>query len=212
MEVLLLLLFTPVSTALFGESCREPTPASEVWTLGNGMLSSDGTLCAEVQGNLPLPEGGTLVTMSPCNSSSARQKFSYLSNSTLVLFDQPSHCLNLEDYGNEPGTVAWITYCDSSACKGNCMWTSSTGSNLTSTLLKNSGLCLQDGSTLPPLPHTCEIGSPSYALPFCDYTLPVDSRVSDLLSRFTLDQKVQQWNIGAGGFVYDPVLNVKVGV
>ena len=66
-----------------------------------------------------------------------------------------------------------------------------------------------NGSAFP-LPHTCEQGSPSFSLPFCDYTLPIDARVADLLSRLTLDQKVQQWNIGAGGFLFDPVLNIKV--
>ena len=207
------LLLLPVAATLVGESCREPSPTSELWTLVDGTLraASSGGLCAEVQGALPLPGAGTEVTMVACNSTSPTQLFAYLSNGTLVLQGQPSHCLNLEAYGTSPGSTAWVTYCDALACKGNCAWSSSSGGqSITSATLKNSGLCLQDGSALPPLPHTCEVGSPSYALPFCDYTLPVDDRVSDLLSRLTLDQKIQQWNIGTGGFEYDPVLNLKV--
>jgi hypothetical protein len=61
--------------------------------------ASSGGLCAEVQGALPLPGAGTEVTMVACNSTSPTQLFAYLSNGTLVLQGQPSHCLNLEAYG-----------------------------------------------------------------------------------------------------------------
>ena len=72
-----------------------------------------------------------------------------------------------------------------------------------------SGLCLQDGSALPPLPRTCEAGSPSYALPFCDPALDVGARVDDLLARLSPALKLQQFNIGTGGFGYDAALNLK---
>jgi hypothetical protein len=52
-----------------------------------------------------------------------------------------------------------------------------------------SGLCLDDGSG-PPAPHTCDPGSPSFNLPFCDYTLPLDARIADLLSRLNQTRKV----------------------
>ena len=59
------------------------------------------------------------------------------------------------------------------------------------------------------LPHTCANGSVAYELPFCNPTLPLSDRVSDLLGRFTLEQKVQQFSIPASEFQFQPDLNLK---
>ena len=41
-----------------------------------------------------------------------------------------------------------------------------------------------------PLPRTCETGSVSSSLPFCDVTKGVAMRVDDLLSRLTREEKI----------------------
>ena len=59
------------------------------------------------------------------------------------------------------------------------------------------------------LPHTCEPGSPSFGLPFCDFSLPVDARVADLVSRLSPRQKLDQLQIPVGRVAFDAALNLK---
>ena len=192
------------SGPLIGDACALP---HEAWAFPPSglLLSTQASLCAQLDVWPPLTTAGTPVHLAPCNASNPAQLFTHLpSNATIVLTALPSHCLNLEAYGTSPGTPAWVTGCDSAACKGNCAWDSTPGG-----ALSNSGLCLQDGTPAPPLPHTCAPGSPSQGLPFCNPVLPVESRVDDLLSRFSAADKVGLWNMGLGGVVFNASMNLK---
>ena len=207
----------PAAAGLVGEPCAPPANrATELWSqdAATGQLRSATTgLCATAQAPLPVPDG-TLVAMAACVAGGdPTQAFAYVAaNSTLVLAGQPSACLNLAAYGTAPGTTAWLYGCSASGCRGNCDWSAAPAAlpfaNATLTN-GNSGLCLQDGSPLPALPHTCEAGSPAAALPFCDVSLDVGARVNDLLARLSPAQKLQQWDIGTGGFAFQADLNLK---
>lgn len=59
-----------------------------------------------------------------------------------------------------------------------------------------------------PLPYTCQAGSPSYGLPFCDPALPVEARVADLVARLDGPAKVQQFSIPVH-IEYNEALNMK---
>jgi beta-glucosidase-like glycosyl hydrolase len=197
-----------LASALVGQTCYYPTPPTvhESWSLQpTGLLQllyASPPLCAALAA-WPPAEDGVDVLLQPCNVSSPAQLFALLPNASLVLSRAPRFCLNLKAYGTAPGTDAWVTPCDAAACRGNCAW-AAVGATLV-----NSGLCLQDGSALPPLPHTCAPASPAAGLPFCDATLPVGARVDDLLARLTPAEKVALFNMGTGGFSYIPRLNVK---
>ena len=207
LTIWLLLATLPPSLALFGETCyADPAGVHESWSLlPSGLLTLAGSappLCAAL-GAWPPVDAGTEVSMLPCDASSPAQLFALLPNASIVLARSPAHCLNLKAYGKTPGTDAWVTQCDARACQGNCAWAA------VNTTLVNSGLCLQDGTALPPLPHTCAPGSPSAGLPFCDPALDVGARVDDLLARLTPAEKVALFNMGTGGFSFIPRLNVK---
>jgi hypothetical protein len=215
----------PLASSLVGQTCSaDPAHAHESWTLlPSGLLQLVGTSANRSSGDggtdhrrnaspqcaaltlWPPGDDGIEVQMLPCDASSPAQLFTYLpGNSSLVLSQSPSHCVNLKAYGTSPGTDAWVTPCDALACRGNCAWEWGN-----STMLINCGLCLQDGSPLPPLPHTCAELSPAHGLPFCDVSLDIDARVDDLLSRLTPAEKVALFNMGTGGFAYVPRLNLK---
>ena len=200
-----------LAASLVGQPCyTDAADAHESWVLlPSGLLQLAGSATAPQCAALaawPPSDNGLDVQMLPCDASSPAQLFTYLpDNASLVLSESPSHCLNLKAYGKAPGTDAWVTYCDSRACEqGNCGWVRVNASQFV-----NSGLCLQDGTALPPLPHTCAPGSPSARLPFCDASLDVGARVDDLLARFTPAEKVALFGMGTGGFSYIPRLNVK---
>jgi beta-glucosidase-like glycosyl hydrolase len=59
------------------------------------------------------------------------------------------------------------------------------------------------------LPHTCAPLSPSSSLPFCDYTLPLEARVEDLLSRLNSSYRVAMYSAPAEKLYYEPSLNLK---
>ena len=199
----------PLAQTLVVQTCYADAPAAhEAWALlPSGLLQLAGGApalqCAAVAA-WPPPASGAEVGLLPCNASSPAQLFALLPNASLVLAALPSHCLNLRAYGTAPGTDAWVTPCDAAACQGNCAWAAAANATLV-----NSGLCLQDGSALPPLPHTCAPGSPAAGLPFCSPALDVRSRVDDLLARLLPSEKVALFNMGTGGFPYIPRLNVK---
>jgi beta-glucosidase len=205
-------------TSLIGAACQPNLAAAgEAWALtASSQLAATGSgLCATAA--LPVADG-SLVTMAPCAAGPApAQQWAYNAsgaNSTgsLVLAAFPTHCLNLAGYGTSPGTAAWLYTCTSSGCEhGNCEWVGpAPGSGGGGSLVNPaSGLCLQDGSALPPLPHTCQLGSPAAGLPFCDPQLPLQQRLDDLLARLSVAQKVQQWAVPLSWFGYQPGLNLK---
>jgi hypothetical protein len=205
------LALAPARAMLNVQPCGSAAPG-ELWTLtAAGQLVSTSTgFCATAAAPPPVPEG-TDLAMQVCGAPGApAQTFSFLSNNTIVLAAQTAMCVNVKAYGKTPGSFVWLATCDTNGCEGNCDWDAVPAQIDNSTLTNpSSGLCLQDGSPLPPQPHTCEAGSPSARLPFCDAALDVDARVYDLLARMSPALKLQQWNIGTGGFLYDPALNLK---
>ena len=207
-----LLLVQQTSAYLQGMPCVA-TAASESWSFalsGGQLQSSSAGLCATAQG--PIVDG-THVTMEVCTKGSSAQQFVYdNATSWIVLASEPTFCLNLLAYDPPAGTEIWLYTCTQSGCQGNCDWTISHPSPLDgggSLQLRNeeSGLCLDDGSLV--LPGTCEAGSPSFGLPFCDYNLPLDARVRDLQSRLTLEQRKALFVTPYPPSAYDPVLNLK---
>jgi beta-glucosidase len=184
----------------------------QTWTIrSDGRLSSaskDGNLCATPSSTLPVPDG-TLVTMQPCDISNPSQVFLHvLSNNTLVLANQPSVCLNIEDYSKSPASTVWLYTCNIGDCQGNCDWTFTSGPP-GPLYQPESQMCLSDGTTTPPIkPRTCEIGSPSYNLPFCDYTLPFADRIEDLYSRFSFDEKLAIFSQPIAPTPYNASLNI----
>lgn len=203
--LLLLILVSKTQAIVTGNSCI-PSAPYQSWSLTNGRLVSN-SLCLTAS-TTPITDG-TSVTMSPCTTGpDASQEFTLTTTGVISITStsQPTMCLNLEDYGTSPGTVAWLFTCTPQDCKGNCQW-SSVGSTLTNPL---SGLCLDNGSEPPPPPppHTCDPGSPSVGLPFCDYTQPITARVEDLWSRLSYDQRIALFSIPIQPNAYDPVLNI----
>ena len=214
---LCLCLAASAPTSLIGAACRPGAlaGAGEAWALSasSQLISSGSGLCATAA--LPVADGA-LVTMQPCVASSPAQQWAFNAsgaNSTGSLFLRafPTHCINLEAYGTTPGTAAWLYTCSASGCEhGNCEWVGALGSSSSNSLTNPvSGLCLQDGSAQPPLPQTCELGSPAAALPFCDPQLPLQQRLDDLLARLSVPQKVLQWAIPLSWFTFQQGLNLK---
>ena len=70
-------------------------------------------------------------------------------------------------------------------------------------------LLLSSAARGAPLPYTCAPGSPSAGLPFCDFSLPFDARVTDLLSRVNSTLAVALWSSPAEYSYYEPTLNLK---
>ena len=198
-------------TFLAGQTCGA-LGDHDRWTLtaGGQLVNAATGLCATAQAVLPVPDG-TTVAMAACAPGDAKQEFVFLpGNSSLVLAGQRGTCLNLAGYGTSPGTSVWLFSCSAADCKGNCDWSPAPVPVPAAELVNSkSGLCLQDGTPPPPLPHTCETGSPAYDLPFCDPALPVDERVADLLARLDTATKIQQFSIPVSHFVYNSTLNLK---
>lgn len=195
---------------LRGDACA-PGPA-QTWTLtADRRLSSGtagGTLCATAAAPVPVPDG-TAVTMQPCDSGALTQAFAYLDNHTLVLAAQRSSCLNLAGYGTSPGTQAWLFACSATDCRGNCDWTAPAPGVGGAVTQPESGLCLADGTAPPPRrPRTCDPGSPSVALPFCNASLPFAARVEDMYARLTPDARLALFSLPIQPAPYNATLNV----
>jgi len=58
-------------------------------------------------------------------------------------------------------------------------------------------------------PLTCSPDCPSHALPFCNFSLSINDRVTDLLQRMSLEDKITAFQQPANRFVGIPALNVK---
>lgn len=185
--------------------------SGETWSLdATGLLRSDSGLCAAAIA-MPIIDG-TALQLQTCDANSPAQQFGYNpSNASIVALSNPSMCINIANYDTSPGSPVWLWTCNPADCEGNCAWDAGAGATFTNVSLQNPGsaLCLQDGSLVPPLPYTCAEGSPSFDLPFCDYTLPVDARVDDLLSRMDTPTKIAQFSVPASHFKYQAGLNLK---
>jgi len=220
-NIILIALFSSLGAAsgliapersLYTFPCSTPPSPDQTWTIrSDGRLSSSssgGSLCATPASSLPVPDG-TLVTMMPCDPSNPAQVFSLVSNNnSIVLAGQPSACLNIEGYSKSPASQVWLFTCNAVDCEGNCDWVFESGEP-GPLFQPESNMCLSDGTTTPPLkPRTCEKGSPSYSLPFCDYTLPFSDRIEDLYSRFTLDQKLAIFSQPIAPTEYNATLNI----
>ena len=203
-----------VSPGLIGGACNSTASFQSFTQYPDGTLRS-GSLCATAA-QWPLPDStGTAVLMSACISPPpSTQLFNFTGASgpnaiSLVATAAPSFCVNLAGYGTIPGTQAWLFSCSPADCEENCAWVASSGAGHYSN--PKSGLCLDSGTEPPPppAPHTCAPGSPSAGLPFCDYTLPITTRVADLYARLTFDQRIDLFSIPIQPNTYDPVLNIK---
>jgi len=129
--------------------------------------------------------------MSPClseGSGSDLQSFDFITGNLIVSRIAPTKCVNLAGYGTSPGTIVWCYGCVGAGytCEGNCDWNSVSGNSYQN---PESKLCLDDGFA-PPIPHTCEPGSPSFDLPFCNAKLSRDDRIKDLVGRLPLQYKL----------------------
>ena len=207
--VALLLLPQLATAAVTGATCvgGATPPSYQAFTFAAGQLSTGGACLAAAA--TPITDG-TALTLQPCDPTSPAQRFAYAGAGAAISITsaaQPTFCVNLQDYGTEPGTVAWLFTCNPGDCKGNCAWAQGPGGALVN---PGSGLCLDSGAEPPPPPppHTCDAGSPSASLPFCDYTLPVQARVADLWGRLTEAQRLQLFSIPIEPNAYDPVLNL----
>lgn len=188
---------------IIGNTCS-PTSPSQIWKydLTSGQLSTTTLGYCLTVSSYP-PTDGTSLMMSPCvNASSLSSSVSYRlnplsqafdivsSNNTLVLRTNHTQCINLAGYGTSPGTSVWLYGCDPLpyySCQGNCDWEPITNEHYQN---NESGLCLDDGYT-PPMVRTCDPRSPAYAYPLCNSSLPLPERVDDLVSRLSLDYKIQ---------------------
>jgi hypothetical protein len=135
------------------------------------------------------PSDGTTLFMSSCDENSNNlQAFDFISNNFIVSRVSPTKCINLAGYGNTSGTIVWVYGCIGSgySCEGNCDWEYINNDSLQNS---ESKLCLDDGYA-PPMLHTCDPGSPSFTLPFCDQTLTRKERIQDLISRLSLSYKL----------------------
>lgn len=201
------------SGGVTGQACIAGGAPYQSWApAADGTLrSSGGCLTAA---SWP-PVFGDTLAISPCASPAVPQQQFKLSSGgganaiSLVFASNASYCVNLKGYGVTPGTEVWTTDCSASLCKENCNWQS--GAAAGSLVNPASALCLDAGTEPPPppAPHTCDAGSPSAGLPFCDATLPVTTRVEDLWSRLTAEQRIALFSIPIQPNVYDPVLNLK---
>lgn len=150
----------------------------------------------------PVGNSVALIVM-PCNDSSInplQQQFNFTSAPnnpstnaiSLTVRGDTSYCANLAGYGTTPGTQVWLYQCSESDCQENCAWYyNSSTATITNPL---SSLCL-DSNTGPPKPRTCDPDSPSSSLPFCDYTLDLDSRIDDFYNRLSTDEQIALFSI-----------------
>ena len=61
-----------------------------------------------------------------------------------------------------------------------------------------NNMCLDSGTPAPPPPPPCSV-EPAKSKPFCDYTLPLEQRVANLISLIPDSDKINLFNNNAGG-------------
>jgi len=193
-----------------GEPCVAGWPAQAFAAVGSTLRVGGACLAAAAWP----PVDSTALTLAPCDGSPS-QSWALSSDPgpnaiSLTLTAAPALCANLAGYGTTPGTQAWLYACSPADCKGNCAWARDAA---LPGALRNAGadLCLNAGAAPPPgppPPHTCDPGSPSAGLPFCDAGLPVRARVEDLFARLSDAQRVQFFSVPAQPNDFDAALNL----
>lgn len=196
--------------AVTGEVCVHSNNSAQVITQSGTTLLVGGACltCAAWP-----PSDGTALTLAPCDGT-PQQDWNLVPGGgdnaiSLTLAANTALCVNLAGYGTTPGTQVWLYTC-TDACEGNCAWQRDAAFP---GALRNPGssLCLNAGAAPPPgppPPHTCDPGSPSVALPFCDGSAPVAARVEDLFSRLTDAQRTAFFSIPAQPNAFDADLNL----
>jgi hypothetical protein len=182
--------------------------ANQAWSFTDGALRSGSGLCLTA-GALPIVDG-TDLGMAPCGSGApAAQAWVYnADNATFVSAGQPDMCVNIAGYGTAPGSQVWLWSCSATDCQGNCDWTPGNASTVHPLVNHETGLCLDDGLE-PGLPQTCDPGSPSAGLPFCNYSLSQEARVADLIGRLTLQERIDLFSLPNPASAFLPALNLK---
>ena len=191
--IILLLLSTLSQAQITGETCNSTTN-SQQWTydiVTGNLKSSSENNCLTLDGP---PGDGTLLLMSPCVVDNSLQSFDMIASTNLIVSRADvTKCLNLAGYGTTSGTEVWLYGCVGTGytCEGNCDWESISGGGKATILLQNSQsqLCLDDGYA-PIMLRTCEVGSPSFNLPFCNSSLSRQVRIKDLIARLSYEAKL----------------------
>jgi beta-glucosidase len=175
--------------AIVAQACDSGAPWQTWSYTASGQVQLNSTTCL-TSAVWPVVDGTALITAPCVPGGTPAQLFNYTpSPSTpgnaisLTLSAAPTFCVNIAGYGKTAGSQIWLYTCNPTDCEQNCAWASSAPPPAPG-LLSNpdSGLCI-DSSTGPPVPHTCDPGSPSADLPFCNPTLDLDTRIDDLWSR-----------------------------
>ena len=186
-----------VSASITASTCLPAGAAQQSWQYdaASGALSaaqlSGGRACLAAA-SLPVDDGTGLL-MAPCDSSDAAQAFDRAPGALWVARSNASKCVNIAGYANASGAQVWLYGCTPAPayfCEGNCDWEEALPAGAAFALRNSeSGLCLDDGDALP-LPHACSPGSAGAGLPFCDYSLPLEARARDLVSRYSTEGKI----------------------
>ena len=196
--------------AVTGDVCTANATAQRFAQVGQTLVVGGSCLASAVWP----PIDGTALTLAPCDGGPAQNWVLSPGGGanaiSLTLAAAASMCVNLAGYGTTPGTQAWLYTCTPSDCEGNCVWERDAAF---ADSLRNPGaaLCLNAGAAPPPgppPPHTCDPGSPSAGLPFCDASTPVAARVEDLYARLSDAQRTAFFSIPAQPNAFDPALNI----
>jgi len=186
-----------------GQRCGANQPWQQwIYNSTSGQLILPRNNTCLTAASWPLSNGVALLSV-PCNDPSInplQQQFSFVSSPnnpsdnsiSLTAKADTTYCANLAGYGTSPGTQIWLYQCSPSDCQENCAWYY----NSTTLTLSNpvSSLCF-DSAMGPPKPKTCDPSSPSYNLPFCDYTLDLDTRIDDFYNRLSLAEQIALFSI-----------------
>jgi beta-glucosidase-like glycosyl hydrolase len=190
---------------IVGNSCTASPAQAWQYDTTTGAITLTATGACLTAASWP-PADATAIVTAPCSPGSAAQN--WMLNATnavsLTLRGAPNMCANLAGYGTTPGTQVWLYTCDPADCQGNCAWELGSGGALSN---PPSGLCV-DANTGPPPPHTCDSGSPSASLPFCDSSLDTDSRIEDLWARLSDEARVELFSIPIHPNTHNAALNI----
>jgi len=109
-----------------------------------------------------------------------------------IIAQMSGKCVDVYNAGKDDGSNVQIWTC-ASPTKGSQQWVyNSTDSTIRGV---GSGKCLDAGTTAPPV---CT-GPPTNTMAFCNYTLPLNQRVNDLISHLSVDEKVGLLGSGSHG-------------
>jgi hypothetical protein len=193
------------SAQIIGNACF--ASLNQQWSFhAGGSISSIATGLCLTASAMPITDG-TPMEMQPCTDAPSQIFRLLANNNTIVAGSDETKCINLSGYGTSPGTQVWLFTCDVDDCKGNCDWTSQGGTANTTFINPESGLCLDDGASV--FPRTCAPGSAEASLAFCNYSLPIEARVQDLVGRLSLQDKISLFSNPIKPAGFNSSLNLK---